>query len=373
MMLLLACKCLNIKIHTRTTESNYILEKEQSVSEDSVPSVIFRYGEVEVELDVQGIKQEHSYLVHRRKIGIYTVFRCLGCGVNCYALRDSGRRILVNNQLLYETSVIERLKRSPDFSSVFNILLLNKDTQFPGSMPDPNSSSYESLQYNLNSIQQQLADFVANEEDEMETRIRAFEEEQRAQFNELQLKVKEDKKKMISLLLTAAQEEERSPSEKTAGRSESGKRTTESRKMPAKKKTGVSRAKSMPPAVEQSNESDAMFSFDGFQDTSDEPFYGDEESSTEEDDTEGEEQESRVRPTSGKRPLMYSMSVPISVPNWGNEKLGQESVEENTPADPDEIVASMQALAQSITDDHRYIFGDRPRPRLNTGDFTNNR
>lgn len=27
------------------------------VSEDSVPSVIFRYGEVEVELDVQGIKQ----------------------------------------------------------------------------------------------------------------------------------------------------------------------------------------------------------------------------------------------------------------------------------------------------------------------------
>ena len=42
---------------------------------------------------------------------------------------------------------------------------------------------------------------------------------------------------------------------------------------------------------------------------------------------------------------------------------------QNTPADPDQIQASMQALAQSITDDHRYIFGDRPRPRLNTGDF----
>jgi hypothetical protein len=43
-----------------------------------------------------------------------------------------------------------------------------------------------------------------------------------------------------------------------------------------------------------------------------------------------------------------------------------------TPSEPDQIAASMQALAQqSITDDNRYIFGDRPRPRLNTGDFSN--
>ena len=37
--------------------------------------------------------------------------------------------------LQHEESVIERLKRTPDFSSVFKILLLHKDTQFPGSMP----------------------------------------------------------------------------------------------------------------------------------------------------------------------------------------------------------------------------------------------
>ena len=37
---------------------------------------------------------------------------------------------------------------------------------------DPNSRSYESLQYNLNNIQQQLADFVSSEEEALETRIR---------------------------------------------------------------------------------------------------------------------------------------------------------------------------------------------------------
>ena len=37
---------------------------------------------------------------------------------------------------------------------------------------DPNSRTYESLQYNLNNIQRQLADFISNEEDALETRIR---------------------------------------------------------------------------------------------------------------------------------------------------------------------------------------------------------
>lgn len=359
---------MNIKIYSRTTESAYNIAKQQNLEEEH-PTGFFRDGELEIDLDTQGIKQEHSYLVHRRKFGNYTVFRCLGCGLNCYAMRDSGSQILVNNQLLNEASVIERLKRSPDYSSVFNMLLLNKDTQFSGSMPDPNSRSYESLQYNLNNIQQHIADFVSNEEDAVETRIRAYEEDQRAEFSELQVKVKEDKKKMISLLLTSAHEEERSAQTTTAARPDSGKRSTESRKMSSKKKTPVSRAKSMPPTIEQSTESDGLFSFDGFQESSDEPFYKESSSDEDEEDSYVEESESRVRPSGGKRPLAYSTSVPISVPNWG-EKLEQYTDEENTPADPDQIAASMQALAQSITDDHRYIFGDRPRPRLNTGDFT---
>ena len=35
----------------------------------------------------------------------------------------------------YEASVIERLERSVDYSSVFNMVLLVKDTQFSGPMP----------------------------------------------------------------------------------------------------------------------------------------------------------------------------------------------------------------------------------------------
>lgn len=68
---------------------------------------------------------------------------------------------------------------------------------------------------------------------------------------------------------------------------------------------------------------------------------------------------------------IYSSSMPISVPIWNRTGLddGATDGDKLTPSDPDQIAASMQALAQSITNDERYIFGDRPRPRLNTGDF----
>ena len=45
-------------------------------------------------------------------------------------------------------------------------------------------------------------------------------------------------------------------------------------------------------------------------------------------DTDVEESEPRVRPTGAKRPLMYSTSVPISVPTWGSDKVQQYSEDE---------------------------------------------
>ena len=39
-------------------------------------------------------------------------------------------------------------------------------------------------------------------------------------------------------------------------------------------------------------------------------------------------------------------------------------------AEFDDIPKQMQALSESIQERDRYIFGDRPRQRVNTGDFT---
>ncbi|WAR03533.1 AKTS1-like protein [Mya arenaria] len=162
----------------------------------------------------------------------------------------------------------------------------------------------------------------------MENRIRQHEESQREEFQDLQTKLKEEKKRMISLLINSAQfdtVEEKSPR--------------------------------------------AMFGFDGLENT-DETFYRDSSSESDRDGADDEVMEQRMS-VRRKPNLTYSSSVPISMPAWNNPSRPDplEEEEDLTPSDPSQIAASMQALAQSITDDHRYIFGDRPRPRLNTGDF----
>ncbi|XP_052798253.1 uncharacterized protein LOC128230214 isoform X2 [Mya arenaria] len=361
-MVLLTCDCLNIKINVKFSENEYkqLQQHNDTNTDDYIPTGFFPKGEVEVELDTTGIKQEHGYLVHRRKHGNYMVFRCLNCGLDSYAMHINGSPIITSAQLKSESLVIDRLQHLDDYSEVFKIVLANKDLPIT-KMPDPQSVSYEAVQSTLNVIQQQLSDFVIQEEADMENRIRQHEESQREEFQDLQTKLKEEKKRMISLLINSAQfdtVEEKSPRD-------SSKRSTEARRTPAKKKT-VSRVKSLPPTLEP--ESDTMFGFDGLENT-DETFYRD---SSSESDRDGADDVMEQRMSVRRKPnLTYSSSVPISMPAWNNPSRPDplEEEEDLTPSDPSQIAASMQALAQSITDDHRYIFGDRPRPRLNTGDF----
>uniref|UniRef100_S4RMU2 AKT1 substrate 1 n=1 Tax=Petromyzon marinus TaxID=7757 RepID=S4RMU2_PETMA len=70
----------------------------------------------------------------------------------------------------------------------------------------------------------------------------------------------------------------------------------------------------------------------------------------------------------------YAKSLPVRVPVWGfKEQIRDTGTRDqhlnkmNAP-DLDQIGASMKALAMSVTDGTE-MFGDLPRPRLNTGEF----
>lgn len=53
--------------------------------------------------------QEHGYLVHRRKIGNYMLFRCLNCGIDAYSMHISGSPIVASNELLVSNLLIMEL------------------------------------------------------------------------------------------------------------------------------------------------------------------------------------------------------------------------------------------------------------------------
>ncbi|XP_033752549.1 uncharacterized protein LOC117336208 isoform X2 [Pecten maximus] len=334
---------------------------------------------------------EQSYLFHKRQLGDWVLHRCLSCGIDTHAVCSTSRppKVLVSDMLQTDSLVIERLQQSPDFSQVFGIVMTTAESDIhSGSMPDLSSRNYESLQSQLNNIQQHLSSYLLQEEAAMEDRIRTYEEEERERFQRLQNKVRNDKKKMVSLLLTAS--ENQSKDTGVSGKRNQG--SGDGRKLDRKsvgssssavavpgqgsRHLNVNRTKSTPvPKIhsiseyQENPDSEGMFMLDDDGGDGPEAFY-----SSEDEDEEEEEEEERPRERRSMTPMktsIYSSSMPISVPIWNRTGLddGVTDSDKLTPSDPDQIAASMQALAQSITNDERYIFGDRPRPRLNTGDF----
>lgn len=378
--MLLTCNCLNIKLHTRHKDSIVFSFREEYPSEE-----FFQQKIAEIEISDPGIEQEHSYLVHKRQIGNWILHKCLSCGIDTYATPYHTRssKVLINEKIQSDAAIIERLQQSSEYSQAFNIVLPSQNLELNDSMmPDSSSSSYESLQYNLNQIQEQLNNFILSQESAMEERIRLYEEQQRAAFQQLQVKVRAQKKKIISLLLSAEEKTSSPPYHAPSGdRNTNGsdKRLKESKTKQGSqpqeiKKTPISRSKSSPVSSkplpqDQSLDTEGFFMLDELGEDN-EPFFSSDEE--EDHDSQSDTEPSAPR-TVKKKPLMYSTSVPISVPKWNmdSRKHVEDSTDDEVGSlnDPGQIAASMQALAQSITNDDRCIFGDRPRPRLNTGDF----
>ncbi|KAK6189709.1 hypothetical protein SNE40_001709 [Patella caerulea] len=370
--MLLACPCLNVKIYAKDLKpysgrsTDFGCNSGDKELEESL---------AEVKLDNQGITIEHSYLVHREAYGKYKLFQCLSCKSKTHLVynelnRDNEECILVNTKLESDPAVIERLKHSSNFSRPFGIIL-QKPSELGGNAPDPRN--LDSLQTHLNQVQQQLSHFLLSEEQALEDRIRQYEEEQRADFQLVQDQAKADKRKMISIVLRASESTE-DMSESMDCFSSHNEQSLQT-STPSKHKTRNKKRNEMRQSSQsfsgnrsyQNIDSEAMFMLDEV-DPVDEPFY--------ESDEGDDVSPIKSREDSGTRNRhnLYSSSVPISVPMWGKGRHhSTEDEEENdhddTPSDHDQIADKMQALAESITDTGRYIFGDRPRPRMNTGEF----
>jgi hypothetical protein len=368
-------------------------------------------------LDLEGIRVEHPTVLKKTPAGNWLVHQCVNCDMMTHAIhtRQGHNKILVNMSLKSDPTIIEHLQRSPDFSKLYKIVLHNRIDNRVGPL-DLQSGRYESVQKTLATIQQQLNKFLMTEEAAMEDRIRAFEQQQRDAYAELQSKARRDKNTMISLVLAAEDYDSKlRPSLPLGGafktsrnhdadgfeastesvdeppRAVHKKVMSELHKRPSFETGKRGQTMSQPnrlgkaskqqhfstPKSSSSPEGDAMFDLDGIDGDSTQPFY---ESDDEVEDTDDSMNEDSGIPMIG-RPAgrsIYSSSVPITVPAWRKSSTSEASLEEDDDEDnyrgrecmdPEQMAASIKALARSVHTDGSEIFGERPRPRLNTMDM----
>ncbi|XP_067655206.1 uncharacterized protein [Haliotis asinina] len=360
-----ACGCLNVKIHTRD------IQPIDNIGDDGSQPFLGRKV-AEAVLDDKGIVIEQSYLLHRQSTSSdWVQYQCVNCNWRTHALRTSdSSSVLINLQLESDPSVLLRLTRSPDFSLVYHIVMQNDNFH---DVPMPDGSVYESLASGASMVEDQADNFIEQEQTAMEERIRNFEHEQRAVFGQLQARCDKEKAQMLRLLMKAVNDVPQldrgdNSQGKTSETSRSPRLVTNTAKPSIGGRSGSTKTRSYS-EYDQNPDSEALFYLDELEPELEEPFY------ESDDDVPGKLSESSAshnRTQSGSRKTdLYSTSVPISVPMWRGRRSSsteEEEEEEVTPADPDQMAANMQALAQSITDTGRYIFGERPRPRLNTGD-----
>ncbi|XP_013398197.1 uncharacterized protein LOC106164735 isoform X1 [Lingula anatina] len=392
-MVRLTCECLNVNIHSKTP--NLVTADVANLGLNETLQKEIKYSELaEVQLDLEGISQEHPCLLKKKTVGHWTTYECVNCGLLTHAVNTASRsnRILVNKKLLRDATAIESLMQSPDYSPLYNIVLKGvNDNQHRFTPFGLQSSKYESLQETLTAVQQRLNQYLIQEEAAMEERIRKYQEEQRTQYAKLQSKARRDKNTLISSLLaseakdlteslTEAMVDDSSPenSVEASSLTESSSLEQDTRNQnkvsPVQQQDKKSqsnyqshqllqRTTSAPVRLQSNRSLDEVFELEGLDDDEDLPAF--DESDDDTDNSMNEDQSDSSDRDSG----IYSRSIPISVPMAFRTGKFSEREEEDvykTAPDPEHMAASIKALALSVHEDGTEMFGDLPRPRHNT-------
>ncbi|XP_076450285.1 uncharacterized protein LOC143286558 [Babylonia areolata] len=362
-MVVYVCSCLNVKIFADAI-------KVQDVNKSSP----LGSDVVEIELGDRGFDFKYGFLLKRETVKSWTLFTCLNCRKKTHCINRELKLILVSKDMECGDEALARLGASPNFSHVFQIILTDQDCF---AAPDSSSQSYDSLQQQLQDITHHLNNFVLKQENFVEERIRRFEEEQREHLAKVKAKALEDKKKMFSLLL----QQRSDPHEQQSGaaRAQRPRMLTKTNSVfTESSRQHVSQPVAMPRSRQTENvvpdiDRDELFTIDGLDDD-----YASYHSSSEDED-EVPAVKSRPSQAGSRSDSLYSASVPVNIgmgAHWSEAARRSDHLdssdsdeEPNKPLDMNTICNNIMVIAESIPDENRYIFGERPRPRLSTNNF----
>ncbi|XP_071951726.1 uncharacterized protein [Antedon mediterranea] len=403
----LCCLCLNISVHFKGSDWEATDISQFNLDPEHLRHPFFEQGVALVQLDLAGISQQQEKLVQEFKLGQWIVNKCENCNLGVYATSSAKDIVLVSLTLLSNSTVIEELYQSEDYSPQYHIILREDgDKDGATSLLYPTTSHHDIMKTTVNELQENLTQYIKKEKLLTEDRIRKYTEEQNAAYAGIQKRAYRDKNLMVGLLLeieernlvnslSDAMNEASIPACNSSASTKSIMRATSSKvkvsqlsksasqKVPQLQtvtmntRRNYEKTKNRQQPVsrknrqqQQATKDDTLFDLEGFSEDC-EPFFESEDDSSVDDNSLLDEVMDH-HPIVNRHEHQYATSVPITMPTWGKDnKHPFDEFDDKVPMPgPDRIIASMQAMAASVKDGTE-MFGDLPRPRLNIADTKN--
>ncbi|XP_012269863.1 uncharacterized protein LOC105694089 [Athalia rosae] len=403
-----ACKCLNVSIKSRGNELQRVNVEDHELTDNELSDSFFRENIATI-TELEGITKELPGLVEVRNVGSWVIHQCLNCSTNTHAVhRERGAAlVLINANILTSADEIARLTTSPNYSSIFRIIIDNNIVDTVDFLQPPNKFSVSqlssNLQLSLGGLQQQLEAAVQREVAATEERIKDFSAQQYQLLEQYRERAHTEHRLLVSLICTRKEmgksvDLEAAPpitaetlppniiqpisnavntrpcgvANDTNIITKTNLRHQAATKHPANLhlKSGVDKKAPLKLYSKDpySFDSEALFTLEGMEDllTSEPAPQSDEESDT--DDSGHDEGIHIPRGQRSGHPTL-AKSLPVSVPIFPSfaRQIQHDQDDDQLsrdPHDPHNIRASMKALAKSVHGDT--VFGDLPRPRFST-------
>ncbi|GFT77644.1 uncharacterized protein NPIL_75751 [Nephila pilipes] len=401
-MILLVCSCLNIRVHGRGSTFNLEDPKALNLPENVLSDSFFESQVYPVILDLAGVTLSQKALCKVRYIENWAITTCACCTMEIFAKRiDDNDSVLVSNKAETNSNHISSLMDSDRYSSLFKLILPDVNDNFI-----QNNFGIEFRNGNIDSsiehVQNQVSNYLKHEQKAMEERIRRFTEQQQTSYSNLLQKVRKNKQAMVYLMIKC-KESQNQPDGEAAPESSIGSPSVQNRDSandsststdsafdrsdtndlpaddakkqqniralrrtvsnPGRSRTKVKRELKRAPA---SIDVGGVFDMEEFE-------TKESLSCNSEEDTDDSDNDNTADVAEEKHDehLLYATSLPMSIPafsNYSHFSLLEDDEKESPPKAPEDIAASMRALACSVRDGTE-MFGELPRRRLNTGEL----
>lgn len=372
-MVLFVCKCLNVSLESDKVEDNVDREKLELTSSEQ-RDIFFSEKLLSSPANILKTQIEQQILVGTSVVGRWTLHTCLACGMTVYALLQDNRGssiVLINKQMQTTHEQVNSLKKSNNYSPVFNILVpeLSSDIEMKENMDTNNFILNNKKNWPLNNqvigtLSKQLNQRLESQLEAIEDTVRQFREQKYSEFEAYKERAQRDHKTLASIINKARSGSEcewRVDTSLDNGPPSPQLPPLQRRRLSSfkdvKKAQNIFKPNRNPPQEDDSLDNEVLFYLEDTDSRHNIPSDQDDYETDEESAGEGVQ---ITRPRGGGVPEI-ARSLPMNMPKFPNDRAAQEQ-DYADDEEPHDIAASMKALARSV---HGDAF-ELPRPRFST-------